>query len=326
MRCFVTGASGFLGQRVVEALLARDHQVRVFVRNPASVAALPWGDRVGIVEGDLRRPVPPALLGDAEVVVHLAAAVTGAEEAQFAAAVAGSERLMAAVSESAVRRVVLAGSLSVYDWTAARGRIDESTPLEAQLYRRDGYAIAKTWQERVVREAAAAAGRELVVLRPGFIWGPDRIDNAGLGQAVGGTYLVFGARRRLPLTYVDNCAEAFALAAESERAAGATANVVDDDEVRAAEYARHVVAASPRLDRAVSLSRPAVSAAVRLTAAAAYQVLGADAKLPGLFVPRRFDARFKDLRFPADAAAELLGWSPAVPFGEAMERTLAATR
>jgi nucleoside-diphosphate-sugar epimerase len=326
MRCFVTGASGFLGQRVVEALLARDHQVRVFVRNPAAVARFPWGDRVEVVEGDLDRPVSPELLGDAEVAVHLAAAVTGAEEAQFAAAVAGSERLMAAVAESAVRRVVLAGSMAVYDWTAARGRIDEETPLEAQLYRRDGYAIAKAWQERVVREAAAGAGRELVVLRPGFIWGPGRVDNAGLGQAVGRAYLVFGARRRLPLTYVDNCAEAFALAAEVERAAGATVNVVDGDEVRAAEYARDVVAASPHLDRVVSLPGAAVAAAVRLAAAAGYRALGADAKLPGLFVPRRFDARFKDLRFPADAAAEQLGWRPSLPFGEAMERTLAATR
>lgn len=323
MRCLVTGASGFLGRWVVESLLERGHEVRALMRDPTVAERYGWEDRIEVAQGDLSGVLAPAALGDAEVAIHLAAAVTGSEEAQFAGTVAGTEHLLEAIAASDVRRVVLAGSMSVYDWTAARGRIDEAAPLEASLYSRDGYAIAKTWQERVAREAITD-GRELVVLRPGFIWGPGRLDNAGIGQSAGRTYFAFGPRRRLPLTYVENCAEAFVLAAEVGRAAGCTVNVVDNDEVRAAQYAHYVVSASPGLDRVVFLPGPAVALSLRLAGAVAYRVLGERAKLPGLFVSRRFDARFKDLRFPADAAHELLGWWPSLTFEQAMERTLAA--
>ena len=66
------------------------------------------------------------------------------------------------------------------------GTLDEESPLESDLYRRDGYAIAKTWQERVVRRMSREQHWDLTVLRPGFIWGRDHEDFAGLGQKVGG--------------------------------------------------------------------------------------------------------------------------------------------
>ena len=49
------------------------------------------------------------------MLVHLAAAVSGGEDAQFAGTVAGTERLLEAMATSACRRLVLASSFSVYD-------------------------------------------------------------------------------------------------------------------------------------------------------------------------------------------------------------------
>ena len=64
------------------------------------------------------------------------------------------------MARSSCRRLVLASSFSVYDWSAIHGELDEQSPVEAgkDLYARDGYSIAKSWQERIVRRAAATHG------------------------------------------------------------------------------------------------------------------------------------------------------------------------
>ena len=54
-RVLVTGATGYIGGRLVPRLLARGYQVRVLVRSPGKLAAVPWHDDVDIVAGDLGR-------------------------------------------------------------------------------------------------------------------------------------------------------------------------------------------------------------------------------------------------------------------------------
>ena len=313
MKVLVTGANGFLGRHVVTALLDRGHDVRAMVR-PASRADLP--EPVEVVRADLRvsRDLPRALEG-VGVLVHLAAAVTGDEDAQFAAGVVGTERLMAAVAGSDLRRVVLASSFSVYDWGRIRGTLTEESPVEAgpRLYERDGYAVAKVWQEKVVRREAGRLGRELVVLRPGFIWGAGHADLACLGQSVGPLHLVFGPATRIPLTHVENCAACFALAVDSPAAAGETFNVVDSDDVRVWPYLGDHLRRTGRRGVRVPIPYHAALAAAWLSLGASKLAFRGKGKLPSLLVPRRFEARFKPLRFPTRKAREVLGWSPRYP-------------
>ena len=157
MKALVTGANGFLGRHVVAALLARGHQVRAVVRDPASLEGCEWASQVEIVRADLRsaRQLEPAFDG-VDVLVHLAAAVAGRDETQFASTVIGTERLLDAATRTACRRVVLASSFSVYDWSRIAGTLDERSPIEPvpDLYQRDGYTIAKSWQERITRRFA----------------------------------------------------------------------------------------------------------------------------------------------------------------------------
>jgi nucleoside-diphosphate-sugar epimerase len=111
MNVLVTGANGFLGRHVVSALLARGHRVRALVRPAARLDGLGWTASVEIFRADLRstRELSPAFEG-IDALVHLAAVVSGGEDAQFAGTVTGTERLLTAMAASPCRRLLLASS------------------------------------------------------------------------------------------------------------------------------------------------------------------------------------------------------------------------
>jgi UDP-glucose 4-epimerase len=309
---------------VVAELLRRGHTVRALIRPAARPDDLHWPEQVEVVRADLRvaRDLILAFAG-VDVLVHLAAAVSGSEEAQFTATVVGTERLLEAMALSQTRRLVLASSFSVYDWSAIRGTLTEQSPLESgtDLYERDGYAIAKVWQERVVRRTCAARGWELTVLRPGFIWGRGHAYLACLGQKLRRVHLVFGAWSRIPLTHVVNCADLFATAAEHPRAIGETINVVDSDEIRTwgylGKYLRHSGSAAVRLPVPYGVALACTS----LARWSSRRIFHGKGKLPSLLIPCRFEARFKPLRFSNRKAREVLGWQPPLSFAECLRLT-----
>ena len=321
MRALVTGANGFLGQRVVAALLAQGHVVRALVRPATAAEKIAWPDSVEIVRGDLRsaRGLVPAFEG-VDVLVHLAAAVTGGEDAMFASTVSGTERLLTAMAGTACRRIVLASSFAVYDWSAIRGTLDENSPVEtgADLYRRDGYTIAKAWQERVTRRFVAEHGWDLTVLRPGFIWGRDHGYLAACGQRIGRLHVVIGPFSHLPLTHVDNCADLFARAATDPRAAGQTLNVVDGTGERIWSYLGDHLRNSGEAGFRVPLPYTVAFGVVRLAFAT---ILKRNEKLPHVLVPCRFESRLKPLRYTNRRALELLGWYPPHDYPECLRRT-----
>ena len=326
MRALVTGASGFLGRQLVAALAARGHQVRAMVRPAAAIDGLAWPGSVEIVRADLRasRELQSAFEG-VDVLLHLAAVVSGGEDLQFAAAVVGTERLLDAMARSACRRLVLASSFSVYDFSAARGTLDEESPLHRvpEVYGRDGYTIAKWWQERVTRRRAEAEGWDLTVLRPGFIWGRDHAYLAALGQRLGRHHLVIGPWTRLPLTHVENCADAFACAATDERARGQTFNVVDGPGERIWSYLASYLRATGERGLRIPVPYRLALPVVRL---ARVTVFRRATKLPSILVPTRFESRFKPLRFENRRLREVLGWAPPLDDQECWRRTDATGR
>jgi UDP-glucose 4-epimerase len=321
VKVLVTGANGFLGRHVVAALRARGHQVRALVRPAARLEALGWPAEVQVVRADLRtaRDLEPAFYG-VDVLVHLAAAMSGGDEAQFAGTVVGTERLLAAMAATTCRRVVLASSFSVYDWSAIRNTLDERSPVEPppELYERDGYSIAKSWQERVTRRLARRHGWGLTVLRPGFIWGRDHAYVSALGIRVGRFHVVIGPRSRCPLTHVENCADLFALAAADPRAVGETFNVVDGEGERIWGFLGAYLRGSGERGTRIPVPYALAFGLVRLAYAT---VFAGSSKLPQILVPCRFESRLKPLRYTNRHAREILGWRPPLDLAECLART-----
>ena len=321
MNVLVTGANGFLGRHVVAALIARGHRVRALVRPAARLEALPWNAGVEIFRADLRstRELAPAFDG-IDVLVHLAAVVAGGEDAQFAGTVTGTERLLSAMAGSSCKRLVLASSFSVYDWSRIHGTLDEKSPIEVapDLYERDSYSIAKSWQERVTRRLAQQHGWDLTVLRPGYIWGTDHATVAALGQQIGKVHLVIGPLLRVPFTHVENCADLFAIAATDPRARGETFNVVDGEGERVWSYLGTYLRCTGQRAFRIPIPWTFAYALIRLAYATVFR---RNPKLPHILVPCRFESRLKPLRYSNRRARELLGWSPPLDFATCLSRT-----
>ncbi len=232
MKVLVTGAGGFLGRNVVDQLLERGHRVRAIIR-PASPAPN-WKSDVEIFRADLR--THDDLLSSFEgidAVLHLAAATSGSEDVQFASTVVATEKFLGAMAKSSVKRLIHVSSFVVYDWARANGTLDENTPLLSNPYHMGGYTIAKVWQERVVIRFAQTQSWDLTIARPGFIWGAQHAEIAGMGRHVGRVYFMFGPLTRLPLCHVTNCANCLVSAVDRPTASiGQTFNVIDGDDIR----------------------------------------------------------------------------------------------
>jgi UDP-glucose 4-epimerase len=320
MTILVTGAGGFLGRSVVARLLQRGHKVRAMIR-PQAVAPA-WPNAVEIVRADLRVTEDlMTLLDGVGIVVHLASATSGNEDVQFASTVVGTEKLIDAMALSETRRLVLVSSLVVYDWSRARGSMDEQTPLEDNIYSMGGYTIAKAWQERIVRRAAAAHRWDLTVLRPGFIWGPEHAEIAGMGRHFWRIYLMFGPFTRLPLTHVENCADAVAAAVDNPGAVGEIFNVVDDDSINVWRYVKEFAKRTGQTGLLVPIPYWFGYSLALLAALVSLSLFGKKGKLPSLLTPRRFQAQFKPIRFSNQKLLTLMNWRPPLTFDDCLRVT-----
>lgn len=325
----VTGATGFLGGALVRSLLRLGtERVRCLVRpgtDPARLSQLAaLGPRVQLLACRLDAPAELAgALAGVRVLYHAAAAKRGAPAALVAGTVVPTGHLLRAAGEAGVERAVLVSSFSVLG-VAALGRgavVDEHTPLDPHPELRDAYAFAKHRQETLAVRVAAEVGLPLAVVRPGFVFGPGQeLLGSRIGLRFPGLFLHLGGRCPVPLTFVENCAEAVALAGIAPGAAAEAIHVVDDDlpDSRAL-LARHRREVEPL--RVLPVPLPLLRVLAR---ANAWYSARTEGHLPPVLTPYKVASLWRPLRFSSQKARALLGWRPRVPMAEALDRTFAA--
>jgi nucleoside-diphosphate-sugar epimerase len=326
----VTGATGFIGPRVAAALVARGcRKIRCLVRassDPGVVAELASLQRDGvtveIVKGNLlaRADCGSALKGVAAI-AHLATARGGSFPDAFMHSVVTTRNLLeAAAAQAELPRLVNVSSIAVYtNRQKPHGRLlDETCPVETQpQLRGEPYVFAKVKQDQIVAAYADRFGIPVVTVRPGYVFGPGKCAMCGrVGTGAFGLFMHLGGSNRLPVTYVDNCADAIAAACVTPLSAGSVYNVVDDDLPTSRQWLKLHKA---HVDSFRSLYLPHAASYLLSYAWESYS-RWSEGQLPPVFNREAWHAYWKRTRYSNHKAKSELGWRPLVPMSESLKR------
>ena len=221
--CLITGASGFIGQRLCSHLKNEGWRIRVLLRQPNRG---PWNETV---IGNLTDSIPDDLEKGVDIIFHLAGKAhalseTKQDEAEyFKINTEGTRRLLEAAKTSGVRRFVLFSSVKAIN-EGGPDCLDEQSPCQPTT----PYGKSKLMAERLVLEGNYVP--EPVVLRLSMVYGPSQKGNLPrMIEAVSkGRFPPipeFGNHRSM--VHVDDVVQAAILAAEKPEAIGQTYLVTD---------------------------------------------------------------------------------------------------
>lgn len=303
----VTGAGGFIGSHLTEALVRKGRRVRAFVRYTSRgdhglLADLPAEVRkqVEVVAGDLRdqAAVREACRGVAQV-FHLGALIAipysylhPVEVVQTN--VMGTLNVLLAAREEGVERVIHTSTSEVYG-TARTPAISEGHPLHGQ----SPYSASKIAADKLAESFTCAYGLPVVTVRPFNTYGPRQSARAVIPtiitQALTQDRVCLGRLdTRRDLTYVSDTVEGLLRAAEAEGVIGETLNLGTNSEVSVGELAAmivHLIGRPVEIVTDPQRLRPERSEVLRL----------------------RSDNR---------RARQLLGWRPRVPLEVGLRQTI----
>jgi NAD dependent epimerase/dehydratase len=307
MRVLVTGAAGFIGSHLVEALLKRGHTVRALVRYNSRAS---WGyleeldpdlrERMEVSLGDVTDPyLMRHLVTESEVVFHLAALI-GIPYSYHAPAsyvgtnIGGTLNILEACRQSKPRRVIITSTSEVYG-TARNTPIDESHPLQAQ----SPYAASKIAADKLAESYFCSYHLPVVILRPFNTYGPRQSARAViptvLVQALSGAKEIHlgNLEPERDLTYIEDTARAFLLAAETPDIEGETIHFGQGQSVSIGQLAQRCI-----------------------------EAVGSDARIVSVDERRRPEKSEVGLLLcDAARARALLGWAPQIKLEEGLCRT-----
>jgi len=331
-RILITGSNGFIGAKVVEILLERGYRnLRCFVRPSSRLdrlhnVLLSYGaeENVEFVTGDLlsRHDCRRATEG-VSIIYHLAAGMEKSFAGAFMNSALATRNVMDAFLQfGEPRRFANVSSFAVYSAVDLKqgALLDESCPLEkAPQERYDPYGFGKLKQEELVTEYGSRCGLPYVILRPGYVFGPGKRElNSRVGIDTFGLFIQVSRSNRLPLTFVDNCAEAIVLAGLKPGVDGEVFNVVDDKPLTGRQFLKSYK------KRVKSLPSVRIPYSVAYAMCLFWEKYSKWSKnqLPPAFNRRRCAAQWKRMAYSNQKLKDHLGWEPRVPMEEAMKRFL----
>jgi dTDP-glucose 4,6-dehydratase len=305
-KVLVTGAAGFIGSHLTEALVRRGRRVRAFIRYNSSNS---WGwleasppeirREVEVVRGDLKDgDAVRKVVQGTDLVYHLGALIaipySYVHPNDFVQTnLVGTTHVLQACRDHSARLIHTSTS-EVYG-TALRVPIDEDHPLQAQ----SPYSASKIGADKLVESFHLSFKLPVTTIRPFNTYGPRQSARAVIPtiicQALTGDRVKLGALEPVrDLTYVEDTVRGFLLAGEMESGIGQTFNLGTGQGVSIGDLARKIIAI---IGRAVAIDadpqrvRPEGSEVMRL-----------------ISDPSR--------------AGKILGWSPAVGLEDGLRRTV----
>lgn len=253
-KVLVTGAGGFIGSHLVEALVEKGAHVRAFVRYNSKnfegfieQFSARTKERVEVFKGDVTDlHTFQQAAKEMDIILHLAASISVPYSFVHPYEVVrtntfGTMNALQAAKDAGVQKIVVTSSSETYG-TALYSPIDEKHPLQAQ----SPYAASKAAGDKIAESYHRAYGLPVTVLRPFNTFGPRQSQRAVIptiiSQALTSDRIRVGALTpRRDWTYVLDTVNGFIKAAESEKAVGKLVNIGYGQDFSVAEVAQKVL-------------------------------------------------------------------------------------
>ena len=307
-KVLITGANGFIGNTLM----------RYYKQQGIAVVGVDLcGNGDDIIEGDISEPETIShLLKECDVIVHTAALVSNAmkDSDMWRVNVLATRNLIAAAKQHKVRRFVQISSIVAYGNTAA-GELDEDHPVHA-----DGgsYVLTKLASEHAVLVAQASGGIEVVILRPGDVYGPgSRPWIIAPLEAIAKNQFMLPAKGEgfFRPVYVDDLIRGIDLAVRHPDAAGEIFNLSCEGYITTKEYfAPHYQWLGKKGPMLVSTK---VALRVSAIASKVADLMGNLNEASPATVAQLATKSWFSIR----KAERILGWKPEISFEEGMKRS-----
>ena len=250
-RVFVTGAGGFIGSHLTEALVRNGASVKAFVHYRGN-GSWGWLDTspvkgdMEVVAGDVsdRDSVTGAMKG-ADIVFHLAALIGipysyHSPSSYLRTNIEGTLNVLQAGRELGVQRILHTSTSEVYG-TAQRVPIDEQHPLQGQ----SPYSACKIGADKLAESFHLSFQTPVVTIRPFNTFGPRQSARAVIptiiSQCLAGETVRLGSLQpRRDFNYVSNTVDAFLKGAEADGAIGLTINVGSGTEISIGDLVKQI--------------------------------------------------------------------------------------
>lgn len=302
----VTGASGFVGRHLCEALGSSGHSVRALVRRQGVV---PGGFVIGDLGGEFA-------LGNAldgvGCLVHTAARVHAprvrgedSKTAFYQVNVRGTELLARHAAAAGVRRLVFVSSIGVLGSCTPKDARFHSSSLPAPT---NPYSVSKLEAEKALQEIAGRTGLEWVIVRPPLIYGPRAPGNfASLLQVLGtGLPLPFASIDNLrSMIGIENLVELLALCVTHRGASGQILLASDGEDVSTPDLIHRLCTIMGRPARLFPCPHRVLELLGRLT--------GRAGEIQGLV---------RSLQIDSSGTRDMLGWRPSRGLDEGLRNAV----
>lgn len=316
MKILVTGATGFIGSHLVDALVEKGYQVRCLVRETRNVMRLK-NISAELIYGDINEleSLEKALDG-IDVVYHLAGVLGQIgipDKVYWQVHVQGTKNILEASQKHNIKKFIYCSTAGVTG-PAAHLPQDESLPYNPSNI----YEVTKAEAEKSVLQYHRENGLPVIVIRPEFVYGPGDMHTLGIFKTVRKRMfiLIDGGKAFLHPTYIDDLTHGFLLCLDSRQANGEVYLIAGERYITLNEFATLIA-------KALNVPRPTIYIPKSLAFA-----LGAVTQFTGTvfrFNPPLTVPRVKTLCRSAGCstfkAKEQLGYCPVVKLEEAIMRT-----
>ncbi|MHA1734808.1 MAG: NAD-dependent epimerase/dehydratase family protein [Candidatus Thorarchaeota archaeon] len=318
VRVLVTGASGFIGRRLLKHLAGEDHELVAFVRRTSNTRGFP--ENVELREGDLLDPPSiEAAVKDIDVVIHLAAYFDfypSDVDLLYRVNVDGTRELMNACVGTSVERFVYCST------TETIGPVryppgNEDTELRPQF----DYGKSKVLAEQVVREISEDTGLPHIILRPTGVTGEgDLYTGYELIKAIndGAIPVLPGdGEKHLMYTYVGDVVAGFAKAVVSKSAENETFILCPDEPMKYKDIvnfiADHLGVEPPKRRVPTSVAK------LGIAMMSPFKNRG---KTTFLWHMKTIESMDQERWYTNEKAKRMLGWAPEYTMQDAIRRAI----